>query len=309
MSNHSLIYSSDVAGGQDMAKVWLVTGSGNGLGRNIVEAALAAGDSVVAGARKLEELEALVKQYGERIRPVKLDVREEEAAKAAVQTAVDTYGRLDVLVNNAGYGHFAPFEQMTPEDFRDVIDVCLYGVVFTTRAAIPVMRKQKSGYIFQVSSIGGRIAMPGNSPYHAAKWAVGGFSDSVAGEVAPLGIKVCTLEPGGIRTNWAQRAGENSPEVLPEYEPTVGAIYKILASVRGKAEGDPEKIAELIVKLANTEDVPKRLILGKDAEKRVEVVEKARAEEAAKYRELTLSTVFPDAPEIPGLLNMTGQTS
>ena len=285
-----------------MGKIWLITGSGNGLGRDIAEAALAAGDSVVAGARRLEELSSLVEQYGERVTPVKLDVREEKAAKAAVQTAVDVYGRLDVLVNNAGYGYFAPFEQMTSEQFRDVVETCLFGVVYTTHAALPVMRSQKSGYIFQVSSVGGRLAMPGNSPYHAAKWAVGGFSDSLASEVAPVGVKVCTLEPGGIRTNWAQRAGESSPDVLPEYEASVGAIYKLLASLRGRSEGDPKKIADVIVKLANMQDVPKRLILGKDAEIRVKNVESARAEEAEKYRDLTLSTVFPDAPVIPDLM-------
>ncbi len=286
-----------------MAKVWLITGSGNGLGRDIAEAALAAGDSVVAGARRLEELSPLVEQYGARIEPVRLDVRDEQAANVAVQTAVNTYGRLDVLVNNAGYGHFAPFEQMTTEEFRDVIETCLFGVVYTTRAALPVMRRQKSGHIFQVSSIGGRLAMPGNSPYHAAKWAVGGFSDSIAAEAAPFGVKVCTLEPGGIRTNWANRAGQNSPELLPEYEPSVGAIYKLRGAVRGNAEGDPKRIAQVVIKLANTQDVPKRLILGKDAETRVKAAETARADEAATYRNLTLSTVFPDAPAIPGLLN------
>jgi NAD(P)-dependent dehydrogenase (short-subunit alcohol dehydrogenase family) len=220
-----------------------------------------------------------------------------------VQTAVNKYGRLDVLVNNAGYGYFAPFEQMTSEQFRDVVETCLFGVVYTTRAALPVMRRQKSGHIFQVSSVGGRMAIPGNSPYHAAKWAVGGFSDSLAAEVAPFGVKVCTLEPGGIRTNWAQRAGENSPELMPEYQESVGAIYQLLAAVRGNSEGDPQKIAAVILKLANTRDVPLRLILGKDAETRVKNAESARGIEAAKYRELTLSTVFPDAPEIPGLLN------
>jgi NAD(P)-dependent dehydrogenase (short-subunit alcohol dehydrogenase family) len=309
MSNHLLIYLSDIQEARKMAKVWLVTGSGNGLGRHIAEAALAAGDSVVAGARRLEELDSLVKQYGDHITPVKLDVRDQEAAKAAVQAAVDAYGRLDVLVNNAGYGYFAPFEQMTPEDFRDVVETCLFGVVYTTRAAVPVMRKQRSGHIFQVSSIGGRMAMPGNSPYHAAKWAVGGFSDSLAGEVASFGVKVCTLEPGGIRTNWAQRAGENSPELLPDYAPTVGAIYKLLDAVRGNSEGDPKKIAEVIVKLANSEDVPRRLILGVDAETRVKNVETARTQEAAKFRDLTLSTVFPDSPTIPGLLDLPGQNS
>ena len=286
-----------------MHKVWLVTGSGNGLGRDIAEAALAAGDSVVAGARRPEELTPLVEQYGEHVTPVTLDVREEEAAKAAVKTAVHKYGRLDVLVNNAGFGHFAPFEQMTSEQFRDVVETCLFGVVSTTRAAVPVMREQRSGSIFQVSSIGGRMAIPGNTPYHAAKWAVGGFSDSLAAEVAPFGIKVCSLEPGGIRTNWAQRAGENSPAVMPEYEETVGAIYRLLAAVRGNVEGDPKRIAAVIVKLAGMESVPKRLILGKDAEARVKQAESARLEEAVTYRELTLATVFPDAPVIPGLLD------
>jgi NAD(P)-dependent dehydrogenase (short-subunit alcohol dehydrogenase family) len=278
-----------------MAKVWLVTGSGNGLGRNIAEAALAAGDSVVSGARRLEELDALVAQYGERVRPVLLDVRDETAAQAAVQAAVDTYGRLDVLVNNAGYGQFAPFEQMSAEDFKGVVDTCLYGVVYTTRAALPVMRKQKSGHIFQVSSIGGRMAMPGNSPYHAAKWAVGGFSDSVAMEVAAFGVKVCTLEPGGIRTKWAQRARENQSEILPEYVASVGAVRQMLGTIAGHEEGDPQKIAEVIVQLAGREDVPTRLVLGVDAEKRVQQAEKARAEQAEAWRDVTQSTVFAEA--------------
>src|SRR5277367_1458572 len=222
-----------------MSKVWLITGSGNGLGRDIAEAALTAGESVVAGARRTEELAPLVAQYGERVKPVTLEVRDETAAKSAVQLAVDTFGRLDVLVNNAGYGQIAPFEQMSVEDFQAVMDTCFYGVVHTTRAVLPVMRRQKNGHIFQVSSVGGRLAFAGNTPYHAAKWAVGGFSDALAMEVAPFGVKVCTLEPGGIRTNWARRAGQNAPDLLPEYEASVGQILELLRSIRGRAEGDP----------------------------------------------------------------------
>ena len=277
-----------------MAKVWLITGSGNGLGRDIAEAVLAAGDNVVAGARRTEELTPLVEQYGGRVKPVPLEVRDEAAAKAAVQLAVDTFGRLDVLVNNAGYGQFAPFEQMSGEDFQAVVDTCFYGVVYTTRAAVPVMRKQKSGHIFQVSSTGGRRGVPGNTPYHAAKWAVGGFSDSLAMEVAPFGVKICTLEPGGIRTNWARRAGQNAPELLPEYEATVGSFLKILQGLEGNAEGDPRKIADVILQLANSDEVPVRLILGVDAEKRVRQAEASRASEAEKWRYLTVSTVFED---------------
>ena len=277
-----------------MSKVWLITGSGNGLGRDIAEAVLAAADSVVAGARRTEELAPLVAQYGERVKPVKLEVRDEAAANAAVQLAVDTFGRLDVLVNNAGYGRFAPFEQMSAEDFQAIVDTCFYGVVYTTRAAMPVMRKQKSGHIFQVSSEGGRHAVPGNTPYHAAKWAVGGFSDSLAMEVAPFGVKVCTLEPGGIRTNWARRAVQNAPDLLPEYEATVGSSLKMLRGLEGRWESDPRKIADVILRLANSDEVPVRLILGVDAETRVKQAEAARAAEAEKWRHLTVSTVFED---------------
>jgi NAD(P)-dependent dehydrogenase (short-subunit alcohol dehydrogenase family) len=277
-----------------MPKVWLITGSGNGLGRNIAEAALAAGDSVVAGARRTQELVPLVAQYGERLKPVTLEVREPAAAKAAVQAAVDTFGRLDVLVNNAGYGQFGPFEQMSAEDFQAIVDTCFYGVVHTTRAALPVMRKQKSGHIFQVSSVGGRLAVPGNTPYHAAKWAVGGFSDALAMETAPFGVKICTLEPGGIRTNWARRAAQNTPDLLPEYEASVGLTLKMLRGLEGRSEGDPQKIAEVIVQLANSDEVPVRLILGVDAEKRVQQAEAARASEAETWRHLTVSTVFED---------------
>jgi len=277
-----------------MSKVWLITGSGNGLGRDIAEAALAAGDSVVAGARRTEELAPLVAQYGKWVKPVTLEVRDEAAAKAAVQLAVDTFGRLDVLVNNAGYGQLAPFEQMSAEDFQAVVDTCFYGVVYTTRAAVPVMRKQKRGHIFQVSSVGGRLAVPGNTPYHAAKWAVGGFSDALAMEVAPFGVKVCTLEPGGIRTNWARRAGQNAPDLLPDYEASVGSMLKMLRSLEGRAEGDPRRIADVIVQLAKSDVVPTRLILGVDAEQRVQQAEAARASEAEKWRHLTIATIFED---------------
>jgi len=277
-----------------MPKIWLITGSGNGLGRDIAEAALAAGDSVVAAARRTEELAPLVAQYGERVKPARLEVRDETAAKAAVQLAVDSFGRLDVLVNNAGYGLFAPFEQMRAEDFQAIVDTCFYGVVYTTRAAVPVMRKQKGGHIFQVSSVGGRHAVPGNTPYHAAKWAVGGFSDSLAMEVAPFGVKVCTLEPGGIRTNWVRRAVQNAPDLLPDYEASVGSFLNMLRGFEGRWESDPRKIAKVILQLAYSDEVPLRLILGVDAEKRVQHAEAARTSEAEKWRYLTVSTVFED---------------
>jgi NAD(P)-dependent dehydrogenase (short-subunit alcohol dehydrogenase family) len=144
------------------------------------------------------------------------------------------------------------------------------------------------------SSIGGRLAFAGNTPYHAAKWAVGGFSDAVAMEVEPFGVKICTLEPGGIRTNYARRALQNAPDLLPDYEASVGSTLKLLRSSEGRSEGDPRKIADVNVQLANSDEVPLRLILGVEAEKWVQQAETARTSEAEKWRHLTVSTVFED---------------
>src|SRR3984957_10993945 len=171
-----------------MSKVWFITGSASGLGRNIAEAVLASGDQLVATARDPRRLEDLVEKYGDRVRTASLDVADEAAAIAAVQAAVNAFGRLDVAVNNAGYGDVAPFEQLSPERFKALIDTNFYGVVYMTRAALPVMRKQRSGCILQISSVGGRLARPGSAGYHAAKWAVGGFTESIAQEVASFGV-------------------------------------------------------------------------------------------------------------------------
>ena len=184
-----------------MSKVWLVTGAARGLGRSISEAVLKNGDRLVAAARDPQRLDDLVARYPDQVRAVALDVTDEAAAQRAVQLALDAFGGLDVLVNNAGYGHTVPFEQMSSEDFRAQLETNLFGVVNLTRAVLPVMRGQRSGHIFQVSSVGGRTSTPGLSAYQAAKWAVGGFSDVVAKEVSPLGIQICTLEPGGMRTD------------------------------------------------------------------------------------------------------------
>jgi NAD(P)-dependent dehydrogenase (short-subunit alcohol dehydrogenase family) len=261
------------------------------LGRDIVETALAAGDRVVATARKTEQLEDLVATYGNAVRVASLDVTDEAAAKAAVRLAVDAFGRLDVLVNNAGYGLFAPFEQISDADFKGVMDTCFYGAVYTTRAAVPVMREQKSGWILQVSSVGGRIAVPGNTPYHAAKWAVGGFSEALAAEVAPFGVKVCTLEPGGIRTNWGRRARQEDLELLPEYQASIGPVLEALKRIAGHEESDPKKMAQVVLKLAGSDTLPRRLVLGIDAANRLATWEAARAKEAEAWRWATEATV------------------
>ncbi|ALM82450.1 SDR family NAD(P)-dependent oxidoreductase [Bordetella sp. N] len=285
-------------------KTWLVTGAARGLGRNISEAVLAAGDHLVAAARQTDRLQDLVERYGDRILPVALDVTDEAAARRAVQAAVQQFGRLDVLVNNAGYGHALPFEQMTSEDFREQIDTNFFGVVNLSRAAVPVMREQGAGHIFQVSSVGGRTATAGMSAYQAAKWAVGGFSDVVAKEVAPLGIHVCTLEPGGMRTEWAGEARREGTAIMPAYEPSVGKILELLAAYGGSEISDPARIAALIVDLSRRDDLPLRMLLGGDALFVCEQAETQRAEQQAQWRDVTLSTHFPGAQLPAGLENL-----
>ncbi|MCU1307563.1 MAG: short-chain dehydrogenase/reductase [Acidobacteriaceae bacterium] len=284
-----------------MSKVWLVTGSASGLGRDIAEAVLASGDRLVATARDPRRLEDLVKKYGDQVRTAPLDVADEDAAYAAVQVAVDAFGRLDVVVNNAGYGDIAPFEQLSSERFKALIDTNFYGVVNVTRAALPIMRKQKSGCILQISSLGGRLTRPGNAGYHAAKWAVGGFTESLAQEVAPFGVKVCALEPGGIRTNWGTLANQNTPDLLPDYEPSVGALVNALKSYWGNETSDPAKVAQVILRLAASESLPAHLLLGSDAVQFAGQAEATRAAEAERWREISVSTDVNASDTLPAL--------
>lgn len=275
-----------------MAKVWLVTGSGSGLGRDVVEAALAAGNRVVATARRPEQLQDLVRQYGDKVRAIRQDVTNSEEAEAAVTTAKEAFGRLDVVVNNAGYSQFGPFEQISAEDFKAIVDTCFYGVVYTTRAALPVMRKQRSGVIFQVSSVGGRVTRPGNSAYHAAKWAVSGFAEALSQETATFGVQVCAIEPGGIRTNWGKRANSGVPKLLAEYEESVGKTLSSLDGYWGHENSDSRLMAELIVMLADKNDLPPHLLLGSDALTVSKQMEDARTALAEKWRETSKSVDF-----------------
>src|SRR5258708_35415288 len=198
-----------------MGKGGLTTGSRRGLGRALAEAVLAAGDKLVATARKPAQLTDLVDRYGGQVRAVALDVTDARAAGNAIQSAVDAFGRLDVLVNNAGYANVNSIEDMAAEDFREQVEANFFGVVNVTRAALPIFRTQRNGHIIQISSIGGRGATPGLSAYQSAKWAVGGFSGGLAKEVGPLGIKVTVVEPRGIRPDWAGspiRVGAAQPD-------------------------------------------------------------------------------------------------
>jgi NAD(P)-dependent dehydrogenase (short-subunit alcohol dehydrogenase family) len=284
-----------------MSKVWLVTGSGSGLGRHIADAVLASGDCLVATARDPRRLDALVEKYPDQVRTAALDVVDEDAARAAVQRTINAFGRLDVVVNNAGYGDIAPFEQLSAERFKALVDTNFYGVVNVTRAAIPVMRKQRSGCILQISSVGGRLAFPGSAAYHAAKWAVGGFTEAIAQELAPFNVRVCALEPGGMRTNWGTRANQDMPELLPDYEPSVGATAKALKPLWGHETSDPARVAQVILRLAASDRLPTHLLLGSDAVQYAGQAEAARAADADRWRKISVSTDASASGPIPAL--------
>jgi NAD(P)-dependent dehydrogenase (short-subunit alcohol dehydrogenase family) len=278
-----------------MSKVFLLTGSSRGLGRQIAEATLAAGHRLVATARRPEALADLAERYGRQVLPVALDVTDPGAAQAAVAVGVEAFGRLDVVVNNAGYANLASVEDISLTDFREQIDANLFGVVNVTKAALPVLRAQGDGHIIQVSSIGGRLATAGLAAYQAAKWAVGGFSEVLAREVGPLGIKVTVLEPGGMQTDWAG-SSMRVPPVSEPYRATVGAMAALHHDGGSPpALGDPAKVAQVVLAVADMDEPPLRLILGSEAYAYATAAAAARAQSDAAWRDLTISTDRDDA--------------
>lgn len=276
-----------------MSRTWLITGSSRGFGAELAKAVLAGGDNLVATARRPEQLAGLVSEYGDRVRTVALDVTDADAAANAVQVALTEFGRLDVVVNNAGYANSASIEDMDPADFRAQVEANFFGVVNVTRAALPVLRQQRSGYFIQFSSIGGRVGgTPGIAAYQAAKFAVEGFSEVLANEVAPFGVKVTIVEPGAFRTDW-QGSSMAFATVSPDYEATVGEMNRLRESTDGKQPGDPARAARIIIDLLDEAQPPRRLLLGAGAVELAQRSSRERAEEAAKWAEVSRSADFP----------------
>ncbi|MBB6731198.1 oxidoreductase [Cohnella zeiphila] len=274
-----------------MSKVWLITGSSRGFGRSLAEAVLASGDQLVATARKTEQIADLADRYGSRVHIVQLDVNRYDQAEAAIKAAFDTFGRLDVLVNNAGYGNISSIEETPMEDFRAQLETNLWGVINVTKAALPLLREQGHGHILQFSSIGGRTGAPGLGAYQTAKWAVEGFSEVLSKEVVPLGLKVTLIEPGGFRTDWA---GSSMQHIEPrdEYKETVGSLLKYARDTTGKENGDPDKAAQAILKIVNEENPPLRLLLGSDAVAIANAVDTGKLAETKLWEALSVSTDF-----------------
>ncbi|MGW1737844.1 oxidoreductase [Nocardia sp. NPDC001965] len=277
----------------DTSKVWLVTGSSRGFGAELVRAALARGDRVVATARRPEQLRALVADSPDRARTFALDVTDAAAARAAAAFAVAEFGRLDVVVNNAGYADSAAIEEMSIESFRDQIEANLYGVVNVTRAALPVLRAQRSGVFVQFSSVGGRVGgTPGMGAYQTAKFAVEGFSEVLASEVRPFGVRVIIVEPGAFRTDW-QGSSMAMHEPGPDYLDTVGRIHEMRRATNGVQPGDPARAARIIVDTVDSPEPPRRLLLGGGAVEQALAAGAERDEETRRWASVARSADFP----------------
>jgi NAD(P)-dependent dehydrogenase (short-subunit alcohol dehydrogenase family) len=242
-----------------MSKTWFITGASKGFGRQWAEAALDRGDQVAATARDIRTLDPLVEKYGELVLPVQLDVTDREGDRAAVARTADHFGRLDVVVNNAGYGHFGMVEELSEADIREQLETNLLGTLWVTQAALPIMRAQGSGHIVQVTSEGGVIAFPGIGAYHASKWAVEGLTQSLAQEVATLGIHVTLVEPGPYGTDWLAVGAQQSQQERA-YD---GVRDELSRSWDGGAVGDPRATRGAILAVVDAKEPPLRIFFGK----------------------------------------------
>lgn len=248
-----------------MQQVWFITGSSRGFGRALVQAVLNAGDLVVATARRPEQLAEFTRQYGDRVLPLALDVTDEAAVRDAASAATERFGRLDVVVNNAGYANVAPIETGDEEDFRTQFETNFWGVYNVSKAVIPQLRAQGGGTIVQFSSVGGRVGgSPGIASYQAAKFAVDGFSRVLAVETAPFGVRVMVVEPSGFATDWAG-SSMTVHDVPADYDATIGAMHRRMRANPAGPAGDPLRAAEIIVQAVERGDPPSHLLLGVNA--------------------------------------------
>lgn len=274
-----------------MKRVWFITGSSSGLGRHLTEAVLQQGDFVVATARNPGNNQDLIKKYGHQMLSLALDVTNQQQIKQAIKETIERLGRIDVLVNNAGFGITGAAEAFTPEQVHSQYEANLLGPVELCRAVLPYMRAQRSGRIFNISSIGGRITSIGLSIYQSAKFGLSGFSEALAKEVAPLGIKVTAIEPGGIQTNWAGSSMRFATPV-EGYESTVDTRVNAFKSGSFVPKSDPVKVAQVIIDMAAQPEPPMHLVLGSDA---VAVLAHENAGREAEYKQWLSVTLSTDA--------------
>jgi NADP-dependent 3-hydroxy acid dehydrogenase YdfG len=275
-------------------KVWFITGASTGFGRLLAEEVLKAGGKVVATARKVDKVADLEKQYPQTAKALALDVTDAGQVDSAVTQAVAKFGRVDVLVNNAGYGVAGAIEEVSEAEFMPMFETNVFGLLRVTRALLPQLRKQRSGHILNLSSIGGVVASPGIGFYNATKFAVEGISESLAAELGPLGIRVTIIEPGPFRTDFLGRSGVVAKTRIADYDSSAGNMRKYFAENDGKQKGDPLRAVHAMMQVVESPNPPLRLLLGASAVQRLRAKLDNWEKEIAAWEKVTVGADFPD---------------
>lgn len=274
--------------------VWLITGCSTGFGRELAQQAIARGFNVVVTGRDAQKVADLVEGHEQHALALALDVTDSATINRAVQTALETFGAIDVLVNNAGYGYQSSVEEGVEAEIRAQFDANVFGLFAMTRAVLPAMRQARSGHIINITSVAGLIGFPGSGYYAASKHAVEGWSDALAAEGAPLGIKVTCVEPGPFRTDWAGRSLHQTENRLADYAETAGARMKNTAGYSGKQPGDPARAAAAMIAISEEENPPRHLVMGAFGFEAVTGKLRERLAQIEAWKETTLGTDFPE---------------
>jgi NAD(P)-dependent dehydrogenase (short-subunit alcohol dehydrogenase family) len=276
-----------------MSKVWFITGCSTGFGRELAKEVLASGYKAAVAARNTDDVKDITEAYPDTAIAVKLDVTKAEDITAAVDQITQQFGQIDVLVNNAGIGYFGAIEESEEDEVRRMFEINFFGLANVTKAVLPILRKQRSGHILNVASIGGLVGFPAVGFYNATKFAVDGYSESLSKELAPLGIKVTLIAPSGFRTDWAGRSANNSKIVIDDYKETAGTNKDNIRGYSGNQPGDPVRAAKAMIKAVESENPPLRLLLGeaalKGARNKIELLKK----DIDTWAEVTVGADFP----------------
>jgi NAD(P)-dependent dehydrogenase (short-subunit alcohol dehydrogenase family) len=276
-----------------MNKVWFITGCSTGFGRELAKEVLASGYRAAVAARNTDDVKDITDAYPDTAIPVKLDVTKADDISAAITQITEKFGQIDVLVNNAGIGYFGAIEESEEEEVRRMFEINFFGLANVTKAVLPLLRKQRSGHILNVASIGGLVGFPAVGFYNATKFAVDGYSESLSKELAPLGVKVTVIAPSGFRTDWAGRSANNSKIVIDDYKETAEANKNSIRGYSGNQPGDPVRAAKAMIKAVESENPPLRLLLGeaalKGARNKIELLKK----DFDTWAEVTVGADFP----------------
>jgi NADP-dependent 3-hydroxy acid dehydrogenase YdfG len=283
---------ANVSAGKD--RIWFITGASTGFGRTLAEEVLKAGGKVVATARNRDKVADLEAKFPQKVKALALDVTNAGQVDTAVTQAFAQFGRVDVLVNNAGYGLAGAIEEVSETEYMPMFETNVFGLLRVTRAFLPHLRKQRSGHILNLSSIGGLVASPGMGYYNATKFAVEGLSEALAAEVAPFGIRVTIIEPGPFRTDFLGRSGVVAKNRIADYDATAGSMRKYFAENDGKQKGDPLRAVHAMMQVVESPNPPLRLLLGASALHRLRSKLANWEKEIAEWEKVTVGADFPE---------------